>query len=147
MPFSQPLPSLQLRWADQHSALGASSTFGPDPAQTPGLSYGHIAPVGAYDEPNRRVLVMDPDRAWYEPYWIPDDVALAGMATRDPVSGAPRGYLIVSVCEGACASGRLESDPGRMMRSTGVPPGPAASGKKLRWLTGSTATEWAPSAG
>ena len=64
--------------------------------------YGHIAPIGAYDEPNQRVLVLDPDRTWYEPYWIPDDLALAGMATRDPVSGAPRGYLFVSACEGAC---------------------------------------------
>jgi hypothetical protein len=64
--------------------------------------YGHIAPVGAYDESSRRVLVLDPDRTWYEPYWIADDVALAGMATRDPVSGAPRGYLLVSACDGAC---------------------------------------------
>lgn len=64
--------------------------------------YGHIAPIGAYDEPNQRLLVMDPDRTWYEPYWIPDDIALAGMATRDPVSGAPRGYLLVSACDGAC---------------------------------------------
>lgn len=29
--------------------------------------YGHIAPVGAYDEGQRRVLVLDPDRTWYEP--------------------------------------------------------------------------------
>jgi hypothetical protein len=60
--------------------------------------YGHIAPVGAYDAEQRRVLVMDPDRAWYEPYWIPDEVALRGMATLDAASGDHRGYVYVSVC-------------------------------------------------
>jgi hypothetical protein len=59
--------------------------------------YGHIAPVGAYDTETRRVLILDPDRDWYEPYWVPDDVALAGMATRDSVTGEPRGYLQVSL--------------------------------------------------
>jgi hypothetical protein len=59
--------------------------------------YGHIAPVGAYDADTRRVLILDPDRDWYEPYWVPDEVVLAGMATRDPVSGEPRGYLQVSM--------------------------------------------------
>lgn len=60
--------------------------------------YGHIAPVGAYDAEHRRVLVMDPDRAWYEPYWIPDEVALRGMATLDSASGDYRGYVYVSMC-------------------------------------------------
>ncbi len=60
--------------------------------------YGHIAPVGAYDAEQRRVLVMDPDRTWYEPYWIPDEVALHGMATLDAASGEHRGYVYVSVC-------------------------------------------------
>ena len=60
--------------------------------------YGHIAPVGAYDAAARRVLILDPDRTWYEPYWIPDEVALAGMATPDAASGQARGYLYVSVC-------------------------------------------------
>jgi hypothetical protein len=59
--------------------------------------YGHIAPVGAYDADARRVLILDPDRVWYEPYWISDEVALAGMATRDSVTGEPRGYLQVSL--------------------------------------------------
>lgn len=57
--------------------------------------YGHIAPVGAYDEAQHRVLVLDPDREWYEPYWISDEVALAGMATLDAESGQPRGYVYV----------------------------------------------------
>jgi len=62
--------------------------------------YGHIAPVGAYDADARRVLVMDPDRSWYEPYWVSDEAALRGMATRDSVTGESRGYLYVSACTG-----------------------------------------------
>ncbi|HAR44448.1 MAG TPA: hypothetical protein DCS07_17760 [Bdellovibrionales bacterium] len=56
---------------------------------------GHMAPVGAYDAAKKRVLIMDPDRRWYEPYWVPENVFLAGMATRDPVSGFTRGFLRV----------------------------------------------------
>jgi hypothetical protein len=57
--------------------------------------YGHIAPVGAYDAPRRRILILDPDRKWYEPYWVPDDVALRGLATVDDVSGKHRGYVYI----------------------------------------------------
>ena len=54
---------------------------------------GHIAPVAAYDAARRRVLVLDPDRRWYEPYWVREEVFVAGLATRDPVSGKSRGLL------------------------------------------------------
>ena len=33
----------------------------------------HVATVAAYDEKNNLVLVMDPDRDWYEPYWTSAD--------------------------------------------------------------------------
>lgn len=68
--------------------------------------YGHIAPVGAYDAETRRVLILDPDREWYEPYWVPDEVVLAGMATPDSVTGEPRGYLQVSLERHESASPR-----------------------------------------
>ncbi len=55
--------------------------------------YGHFSPVGAYDEANARLLVLDVDRSWYEPYWIPVDIMLRGMATTSPVDGEPRGFL------------------------------------------------------
>ena len=61
---------------------------------------GHIAPVGAYDAVRRRVLILDPDRQWYEPYWVPEDVFLQGLATRDETSGKPRGYVRVLLKEG-----------------------------------------------
>jgi hypothetical protein len=56
---------------------------------------GHIAPVAAYDAARRRVLILDPDRRWYEPYWVSEETFVAGMATHDPVSGRARGYLVV----------------------------------------------------
>ena len=59
---------------------------------------GHIAPIAAYDAERQRALIFDPDRRWYEPYWVSDRTLLAGMATRDdqaPVKGARRGYVHV----------------------------------------------------
>lgn len=58
---------------------------------------GHIAPVGAYDAKNQKVLILDPDREYYEPYWISVDTFLAGMATRDKASDGQRGYLVIRV--------------------------------------------------
>lgn len=69
-------------WAESYVGTGA---------------YGHIAPVAAYDSETRRVLVLDPDREWYEPYWLPDEIALQGMATVDADAGKPRGYVHVTV--------------------------------------------------
>jgi hypothetical protein len=56
---------------------------------------GHIAPVAAFDEANDRVLILDPDRQWYEPYWVPFETLLAGITKLDPESGRPRGYIWV----------------------------------------------------
>jgi hypothetical protein len=56
---------------------------------------GHFAPVGAYDEKRKRVLIMDPDRKWYEPYWVPEETFLKGMATIDSASHRARGYLTI----------------------------------------------------
>jgi hypothetical protein len=41
---------------------------------------GHFAPVGAYD--GKRVLILDPDREWYEPYWVSEEVFFEGMNAR-----------------------------------------------------------------
>jgi hypothetical protein len=66
-------------------------------AFTDDANAGHFAPVGAYDSEQSRVLVLDPDRNYYEPYWVSIDTFLAGMATQDKDAGANRGYIIVSV--------------------------------------------------
>ncbi|MBI2082594.1 MAG: hypothetical protein HYT76_03400 [Deltaproteobacteria bacterium] len=63
---------------------------------------GHIAPVGAYDAKAKRVLILDPDRQWYEPYWVSEETFLKGMVTKDEQSGNEwRGYLWVKLKEGA----------------------------------------------
>ena len=62
---------------------------------------GHMAPIGAYDARSQRVLIMDPDRTWYEPYWSPDTALLKALNTTDSLSGRRRGLIRVS-----CAAGR-----------------------------------------
>lgn len=58
---------------------------------------GHISPVGAYDKKRKRVLIMDVDREWYEPYWVSEDVFAEGMSTGDKSSGHNRGYLYIKL--------------------------------------------------
>jgi len=60
---------------------------------------GHISPVGAYDSAKKRVLIMDTDRQWYEPYWVSDETFLRGMATVDKDSGKKRGYVWIKIEE------------------------------------------------
>lgn len=60
---------------------------------------GHVAPIGAFDAKAGRVLVFDPDRDYYEPYWISVDTLLAGMATLDKGAGAHRGYVVIETGE------------------------------------------------
>lgn len=56
---------------------------------------GHVAPVAAFDEENDRVLIFDPDRQWYEPYWVSTETLVAGMSKLDRGTGRPRGYVWV----------------------------------------------------
>ena len=58
---------------------------------------GHIAPIAAYDAKSKRVLIMDPDREWYEPYWVSVDTLWKGMQTEDPVSKKMRGYVWIKI--------------------------------------------------
>lgn len=58
---------------------------------------GHISPVGAFDEKNNQVLVMDVDREYYEPYWVSTEVFIKGMNTEDSASKKNRGLVLVEV--------------------------------------------------
>lgn len=60
-------------------------------------SVGHFSPIGAYDIKNQRVLVMDPDRKYYEPYWVPLKLLLKSMSTPDQKGGYYRGYIVVNI--------------------------------------------------
>ena len=48
----------------------------------------HVATVGAFDESKDQVLVLDPDRQYYEPYWISADKLFE--AIRDPASDSEK---------------------------------------------------------
>jgi hypothetical protein len=43
------------------------------------VNIGHVSPIAAYDQRNKRVLVMDVDREWYVPYWVSDELLLEAM--------------------------------------------------------------------
>lgn len=58
---------------------------------------GHISPVGGYDQKRKRVLIMDVDREWYEPYWVSEETFAAGMATKDKPSNLTRGYIYIKL--------------------------------------------------
>jgi hypothetical protein len=52
-----------------------------------GGPYPHISPIGAYDPETGRVLVMDVDRTYYEPYWVGADLVVTAMAVKTPPFG------------------------------------------------------------
>lgn len=66
---------------------------------TDDMPIGHIAPIGAYDPVNKKVLVLDPDREWYEPYWVPDALFLKGIQTQDTFVNKTRGLIRVQLPE------------------------------------------------
>lgn len=66
-------------------------------AFTDDAEVGHIAPVAAYDAEKKRVLILDPDREYYEPYWVSESDFIAGMATFDEGAGKNRGLLWVKL--------------------------------------------------
>jgi hypothetical protein len=64
--------------------------------EAPGGPYPHISPIGAYDKTNKRVLVMDVDRDWYEPYWVSDERLLLAISKKTEKYGFG-GYLWIRV--------------------------------------------------
>lgn len=62
-----------------------------------GASYGHIAPIGAYDKKNKRVLVLDPDRDWYEPYWVNLSQFVNALNSVDKGASTHRGLVFLEL--------------------------------------------------
>ena len=52
-----------------------------------GGPYPHVSPIGAFDAGTGRVLVLDVDREWYEPYWVSAGLVVRAMAVRTPAFG------------------------------------------------------------
>ncbi len=68
-------------------------------ALTDDADAGHISPIAAYDANKQRVLILDSDRDYYEPLWVPVESLIKGMATFDKSANANRGYVMVTVTE------------------------------------------------
>ncbi len=60
-----------------------------------GGPYPHISPVGAFDAGTGRVLVLDVDRDYYEPYWATATLIVRAMAATTPAYGSG-GWLRIS---------------------------------------------------
>jgi hypothetical protein len=58
---------------------------------------GHISPIGAFDRARKRVLVLETDREWYEPYWVSSETLLQGLRTLDSESKRQRGLIRVTL--------------------------------------------------
>lgn len=59
-------------------------------------SVGHIAPIGAYDAKKKRVLILDPDRKYYQPYWVPYEKLFDAINTTDTGTSKSRGLVVVA---------------------------------------------------
>ncbi|MCC6278180.1 MAG: hypothetical protein IT289_09730 [Oligoflexia bacterium] len=60
---------------------------------TEDAAVGHYAVIGAFNKKEGQVLILDPDRKWYEPYWTPVSKLYESIKTRDSSSGKSRGLL------------------------------------------------------
>ena len=58
---------------------------------------GHISPVAAFDAAKNKVLIMDVDREYYEPYWVSFDTFIKGMNTSDDSQKKTRGLVFIGI--------------------------------------------------
>jgi hypothetical protein len=65
--------------------------------QDPAARVGHYSPIGAYRRDpatgQGRVLILEVDRDYYEPYWAPEDKLLEGMVKPKFPGDHFRGYI------------------------------------------------------
>lgn len=66
------------------------SSFTNDPEG----AVGTYSVVGAFDESNDRVLILETDRKYYEPYWVSTQTFLEGLSAVKNSKGVPTGGLI-----------------------------------------------------
>ncbi len=66
-------------------------------AMTQDAKIGHFAAIGAYDATTDRVLVLDPDREYYAPYWGSLDALWDGLKTIDPTTHMTRGFIALTL--------------------------------------------------
>ena len=60
-------------------------------------TFGHISPLGAYDEKSDRFLILDVARYKYPPVWVKTEDLFEAMNTPDPDNdNKTRGYVLIS---------------------------------------------------
>ena len=57
---------------------------------------GHFSPIGGYHRGRDLVLILDVARFKYPPHWVPLSLLYEAMSKLDPITGLPRGYLLLS---------------------------------------------------
>jgi len=84
-----------------------------------GGPYPHVSPIAAYDAATDRVLILDVDREWYEPYWVGVEDLLGALTRSTETCG--QGGLVWVESGGGGRSGAV-APPGSMV-DTGTPAG------------------------
>jgi glutathione gamma-glutamylcysteinyltransferase len=57
---------------------------------------GHYSPIGGYHAGSDQLLLLDVARFKYPPHWVPVSLMYEAMRDRDPATGRPRGWLVLS---------------------------------------------------
>lgn len=58
---------------------------------------GHFSPIGGYSAEEDAVLILDTARFKYPPHWLPLESVYKAMASLDPVTMQPRGYMMLGM--------------------------------------------------
>jgi len=58
---------------------------------------GHFSPIGGYSAEKDAVLILDTARFKYPPHWLPLESVYNAMASLDPVTRQPRGYMMLGM--------------------------------------------------
>lgn len=58
---------------------------------------GHFSPIAAYDSKNKKALIFDTDRKYYEPYWVSEEALLKSIETYDKSIDKYRGFIDISL--------------------------------------------------
>lgn len=67
---------------------------------------GHYSPIGAYNEENDMVLVLDVARFKYPPYWVDAEQLWEAMCSIDPETNQSRGFFVVSSSIEVCCKNK-----------------------------------------
>jgi hypothetical protein len=56
-------------------------------------NYGHFSPIASYWSEKNKILILDTDAGWYEPYWVEFETLINAMKKFDNDLKQARGYI------------------------------------------------------